>query len=59
MRCPLCGKRLIQEGIERAKNDFGEDEPYGVDVQFVCEDGHSGWMTVVLEEEIFGERRKP
>jgi len=52
MRCPICGKHLIQEGITEAIDECGNLKDDGsIDVQFVCENGHNGWMSIWLEED--------
>ena len=51
MRCPVCGERLVQEGVTDAIDDYGNPKLDGsVDVQFVCKNGHSGWMNIWLEK---------
>lgn len=45
MKCPFCGGHLRQEGI--IGNEDGS-----IDVQFTCENGHSGWMTIWLDESV-------
>jgi len=51
MKCPICGGHLVQEGIMEAIDDYGNPKLDGsIDVQFVCENGHSGWMNIWLEE---------
>ena len=55
MRCPICDKHLVQEGIAEAIDEYGDPKNDGsIDVQFVCEDGHGGWMNIWLEQETIG-----